>query len=97
MTGRVAIVASCRTPFAKAGEVFKDLSALDLAKVAVRELIERSEVDPRLVGTLVMGQVVAGDELRVDLAVVAEPPVIEHPHDLAFAGRRDVRDDQDAV
>ncbi len=58
MTGRVALVASCRTPFAKSGEAFKDLSALDLAKVAVRELIERSEVDPKLIGTLVMGQVV---------------------------------------
>ncbi len=58
MTGRVALVASCRTPFAKSGEAFKDLSALDLAKVAVRELIERSEIDPRLIGTLVMGQVV---------------------------------------
>ena len=59
MPGRVALVASCRTPFAKAGEVYKDLTALDLAKVAVRELVERSEIDPKLVGTLVMGQVVA--------------------------------------
>ncbi len=58
MPGRVALVASCRTPFAKSGDVFKDLTALDLAKIAVRELIERSEVDPRLIGTLVMGQVV---------------------------------------
>ncbi len=58
MPGRVALVASCRTPFAKSGEAFKDLTALDLAKVAVRELIERSEIDPKLVGTLVMGQVV---------------------------------------
>jgi len=58
MTGRVALVASCRTPFAKSGEVFKDLTALDLAKVAVGELIERSEVDPSLVGSLIMGQVV---------------------------------------
>ncbi len=58
MPGRVALIASCRTPFAKSGEVFKDMSALDLAKVAVRELIERSEVDPKLIGTLVMGQVV---------------------------------------
>lgn len=58
MPGRVALVASCRTPFAKSGEVFKDLTALDLAKVAVQGLIERSEVDPKLVGTLVMGQVV---------------------------------------
>ncbi len=58
MPGRVALVASCRTPFAKSGEVFKDLTALDLAKVAVRELIERSEIDPKLIGSLVMGQVV---------------------------------------
>jgi acetyl-CoA acyltransferase len=58
MPGRVALVASCRTPFAKSGEAFKDLTALDLAKIAVRELIERSEVDPRQIGTLVMGQVV---------------------------------------
>ena len=58
MPDHVALVASCRTPFAKSGEVFKDLSALDLAKVAVQGLIERSEVDPKLIGTLVMGQVV---------------------------------------
>ena len=58
MPGRVALVASCRTPFARSGDVFKDLTALDLAKVAVRELIERSEVDPKLIGTLIMGQVV---------------------------------------
>lgn len=58
MPGRVALVASCRTPFAKSGEVFKDLSALDLAKVAVQGLVERSEIDPKLIGTLVMGQVI---------------------------------------
>lgn len=58
MPGRVALVASCRTPFAKSGDVFRSLTALDLAKVAVRELIERSEVDSKLIGTLVMGQVV---------------------------------------
>jgi len=58
MPGRVALVASCRTSFAKSGEAFKDLSALDLAKVAVQGLIERSEVDPKIIGTLVMGQVV---------------------------------------
>jgi acetyl-CoA acyltransferase len=58
MPGRVALVASCRTPFAKSGEVFKDLTALDLAKVAVAGLVERSEIDPKEIGTLVMGQVV---------------------------------------
>jgi acetyl-CoA acyltransferase len=56
--GRVAIVAGCRTPFAKAGTLFRDLTALDLAKVCVRELIERSEVDPTQVDLVAMGQVV---------------------------------------
>jgi len=55
---RVAIVAGCRTPFAKAGTVFRDLTVLDLAKVCTRELIERSELDPTQVDIVVMGQVV---------------------------------------
>jgi acetyl-CoA acyltransferase len=56
--GRVAVIAGCRTPFAKAGTVYRDLTALDLAKVCVRELVERSEIDPGWVGTVVMGQVI---------------------------------------
>ena len=56
--GRVAIVAGCRTPFAKAGTVYRDLTALDLAKACVRELLERTEVDPSGIGYVVMGQVI---------------------------------------
>src|SRR5258705_11961533 len=54
--GRVAIVAGCRTPFAKAGTVYRELTALDLAKACVRELVEGTEVDPALIGYAVMGQ-----------------------------------------
>jgi acetyl-CoA acyltransferase len=55
---RVAVVAGCRTPFAKSGTVYRDLAALDLARVAVRELVERTEIDPSWVDTVVMGQVI---------------------------------------
>jgi acetyl-CoA acyltransferase len=55
---RVAVIAGCRTPFARSGSVFKDLTAVDLGKAAVRELLERSEVDPASIGTVAMGQVV---------------------------------------
>jgi acetyl-CoA acyltransferase len=55
---RVAIVAGCRTPFVRSGTVFRELTALDLGKLCVRELLERTEVDPASIGTLVMGQVV---------------------------------------
>lgn len=58
MPGRVAILHGCRTPFARSGTVFRDLTALDLAKPAVRELVERSEIDPAAVDLVVMGQVV---------------------------------------
>jgi acetyl-CoA acyltransferase len=55
---RVAVIAGCRTPFSRSGTVFRDLSAVDLGKACVRELLERSEVDPASIETLVMGQVV---------------------------------------
>jgi acetyl-CoA acyltransferase len=55
---RAAIVAGCRTPFVRAGTVFRDATALDLARACVRELVERTEIDPGWVGTVVMGQVV---------------------------------------
>jgi len=54
----VALVAGCRTPFAKSGTVYRDLTALDLAKACTRELVERTEIDPESVGVVVMGQVV---------------------------------------
>jgi acetyl-CoA acyltransferase len=59
MPGRVAVIAGCRTPFARAGSVYRDLSAIELGKTCVRELLERTEIDPGWVETLVMGQVVA--------------------------------------
>ena len=55
---RVAIVAGCRTPFARSGTVLRELTAVGLARVAIRELVERTEVDPASIGTVVMGQVV---------------------------------------
>ena len=54
----MAVVAGCRTPFAKAGTAYRDLTALDLARTCVRELVERAEIDPAAVETVVMGQVV---------------------------------------
>jgi acetyl-CoA acyltransferase len=58
LDNRVAVMAGCRTPFAKAGTVFRDLTALDLGAACVRELLERTEADPAWIGTVVMGQVI---------------------------------------
>ena len=55
---RVAIVAGLRTPFARAGTTLKSLSAIDLGKRCVAELIQRSGVDGKLVEAVVYGTVV---------------------------------------
>jgi len=56
---RVAIVAGCRTPFCKAGTDLKDVRAVDLARHAARELVERTNLNPRAVNEVIFGQVVA--------------------------------------
>jgi acetyl-CoA acyltransferase len=55
----VAIVAGLRTPFAKSGTVFRDVSATALARHAARELLVRSELDGREVDEVIFGQVVS--------------------------------------
>ncbi len=55
---RVAIIAGCRTPFTRAGTTLKDVSAVELARLATRELLARTEVTPGEVDEVVFGQVV---------------------------------------
>src|SRR5204863_2514226 len=55
---RVAVVAGVRTPFAKAGTSLKDVRAVDLARYAARELLERTNLSGEEVDEVVFGQVV---------------------------------------
>jgi acetyl-CoA acyltransferase len=55
---RVAVVAGCRTPFCKAGTALKDVRAVDLARHAARELVERTNLDGADVDEVIFGQVV---------------------------------------
>jgi len=58
MPRRVAIVAGVRTPFARSGTAFKGLSAIDLGRLCVAELLQRTALDGALVDALVYGTVV---------------------------------------
>ena len=51
-------MAGLRTPFARAGSTLKSVSAIDLGKRCVAELIQRSGVDGKLVDAVVYGTVV---------------------------------------
>lgn len=51
------IVGGVRTPFVKAGAAFNALSAQELGRLAVRELLDRASVDPAYVDELICGNV----------------------------------------
>ena len=55
---RVAIIAGVRTPFAKAGSSLRGLTAIELGKLAVTELVHRTELDVSGIDLLVFGTVV---------------------------------------
>ena len=55
---RVAVVAGCRTPFCRAGSVLKQARAVDLARLAARELVHRTNLDGAEVDQVIWGQVV---------------------------------------
>lgn len=55
---RVAVVAGLRTPFLKVGTSFAQLTALDMGKLVVQELLQRAEVHPKEVDQIVFGQVI---------------------------------------
>lgn len=55
---RVAIVAGVRTPFARSGTLFKDYTAIELGRLAVSELVQRTALDGALADLLVFGTVI---------------------------------------
>lgn len=55
---RVAIVAGVRTPFSKSGTLYRRMSAVELARSCVAELVQRSELDTSALDGVVFGTVV---------------------------------------
>ena len=55
---RVAVVAGCRSPFCKAGTLLKDVSAVDLARYTVVEVVQRANLNGQDLDEVYFGQVV---------------------------------------
>jgi acetyl-CoA acyltransferase len=64
---RVAIVAGLRTPFAKSGTAFRDVTAADLGSAVVTELLQRAGLSGEDIDQLVYGAVV-GDVTAPNIA-----------------------------
>ncbi|HET9299019.1 MAG TPA: thiolase family protein, partial [Candidatus Polarisedimenticolaceae bacterium] len=67
----VVVVAGVRTPFVKAGTEFADVSAVELGRVALREAIERSGIDPDDLDEVVVGNVANPPEAANVARVIA--------------------------
>jgi acetyl-CoA C-acetyltransferase len=72
------ILSACRTPIGAFGGVFKDVSAVDLGAIVIREAVARAGVKPADVGDVVMGCVLqagAGMNVARQAALKAGLPV----------------------
>ena len=72
------ILSACRTPIGAFGGALKDLTAVDLGAVVIREAIARAGVEPADVGDVVMGCVLqagAGMNVARQAAIRAGVPV----------------------
>ncbi|HWA58653.1 MAG TPA: acetyl-CoA C-acyltransferase [Gemmatimonadales bacterium] len=56
---RPVLVAGLRTPFAKSGTVFRNVTAVELARRVTQELLERTALDGTVVDEVAFGQVIA--------------------------------------
>jgi len=58
MSPRIAIIGGVRTPWCKAGGVFKDVQADDLAAIVTKGLLARTGVEPALIDEVIFGNVI---------------------------------------
>jgi len=85
---RVAIIEGVRTPFARSGTTLRHLSAIDLGKIAVGELIQRTSLDPASVELLVFGTVlpsVLAPNIAREIALMPVLPKAVQAHSVSRA------------
>ncbi len=68
---RIAIIDGVRTPFCKMATALNDVSAQDLGRMAVRELLERTAFDPKRIDEVIFGNVAQPPEAANISRVIA--------------------------
>jgi acetyl-CoA acyltransferase len=97
---RVAVVDGLRTPFVKSGTLYRDLTALDLAKAVVNELVARSEIPVQEIDALIFGQVVpslAGPNVGREVVLNAQLPKTLPAHSVSQACITSIRSATEAA
>jgi len=76
---RIAIIDGIRTPFCKMGTLFNDVSAQDLGCIATRELLQRTEIDARIIDEVIFGNVAQPPDAANIARVIALKSGIPYP------------------
>ncbi|MDX1388850.1 MAG: thiolase family protein [Acidobacteriota bacterium] len=75
----VVIVDGVRTPFVKANTVLGRVGAVELARVAMREVIERTEIDPAAIDEVVVGNIAGpADAANVARVIALQARIPKH-------------------
>jgi acetyl-CoA acyltransferase len=75
----VVLVEGVRTPFAKAGTAMKRVSAAELGRIAVKELIQRSNLDPSLIDDVLIGNAwTPADTVNIGRVIALQAGLPEH-------------------
>jgi len=56
---KVVLVDGCRIPFLRSGSGYRDLTSYDLGSVALKALVDRTQIEPGRVDRVIMGTVIA--------------------------------------
>jgi len=75
---RVAIVDGYRTPYIKAGTDFKKVSAVELGRVALRELVERTAIDPVEIDEVIIAIPSADDKTKEDIEAICRESGVQY-------------------
>ncbi len=84
----VAVVDGSRIPFLRAGGGYADLIAYDLARMAIRGVLQRADLDPATLDAVVMGSVIqnaATSNVARDAALAAGVPDRVPAHTVTMA------------
>ncbi len=84
----VVLVDGCRIPFQRSGTGYTDLMAYDLARMALRGLLDRSSLSPSMIDQVIMGTViqeVKTSNLARDAALAAGVPESTPAHTVTQA------------
>ncbi|MDH3628376.1 MAG: thiolase family protein [Acidobacteriota bacterium] len=75
----VVVISGVRTPFVKAGSLLAGTSAVELGRIAVREAIERADLDPRTIDEVVVGNIAGpADAANIARVISLMAKVPEH-------------------